>query len=145
MEDSDEADSIELTSQGAGTYWYLPPETFVIGHQPPKISSKVDVWSIGVILYQCLYGKRPFGHEQTQAKILEENTILKATEVNFPSKPSVSSVAQDFIRRCLQYRKEERADVHELAKHELFRPRGQKSSSSSSSSQPPTSPSPSQM
>ena len=36
---------IDLTSQGAGTYWYLPPECFVIGKSPPKISSKVSyVW-----------------------------------------------------------------------------------------------------
>ena len=34
-------DSIDLTSQGAGTYWYLPPECFVVGKAPPKISSKV--------------------------------------------------------------------------------------------------------
>ena len=37
---------------------YLPPECFVIGKNPPKISSKVDVWSVGVIFYQCLYGKK---------------------------------------------------------------------------------------
>eukprot|EP00961_Rhodomonas_salina_P190912 2575980-Rhodomonas_salina.1 len=43
---------IELTSQGAGTYWYLPPECFEVGSTPPKISSKVDVWSAGVIFYQ---------------------------------------------------------------------------------------------
>jgi len=76
---------MDLTSQGAGTYWYvfclelffilincwrlhnictfvliryLPPECFVIGKNPPKISSKVDVWSVGVIFYQCLYGKK---------------------------------------------------------------------------------------
>ena len=49
---------MDLTSQGAGTYWYLPPECFVVGKNPPKISSKVDVWSIGVIFYQCLYGKK---------------------------------------------------------------------------------------
>lgn len=34
-------DSMDLTSQGAGTYWYLPPECFVVGKEPPKISSKV--------------------------------------------------------------------------------------------------------
>lgn len=34
---------MDLTSQGAGTYWYLPPECFVVGKHPPKISSKVDV------------------------------------------------------------------------------------------------------
>merc|ERR1719431_20424 len=38
-------EGMDLTSQGAGTYWYLPPECFVVGKAPPKISSKVDVWS----------------------------------------------------------------------------------------------------
>uniref|UniRef100_A0A672ZXP6 Protein kinase domain-containing protein n=1 Tax=Sphaeramia orbicularis TaxID=375764 RepID=A0A672ZXP6_9TELE len=51
-------DGMELTSQGAGTYWYLPPECFVVGKEPPKISNKVDVWSVGVIFYQCLYGRK---------------------------------------------------------------------------------------
>src|SRR6218665_3494791 len=37
---------------------YLPPECFVVGKEPPKISSKVDVWSVGIIFYQCLYGKK---------------------------------------------------------------------------------------
>ena len=59
-------EGMDLTSQGAGTYWYLPPECFVVGKAPPKISSKVDVWSVGVIFYQCLYGKKPFGHNQSQ-------------------------------------------------------------------------------
>ncbi|XP_070501505.1 serine/threonine-protein kinase tousled-like 2 isoform X2 [Chironomus tepperi] len=113
---------MDLTSQGAGTYWYLPPECFVVGKNPPKISSKVDVWSVGVIFYQCLYGKKPFGHNQSQATILEENTILKATEVQFPNKPTVSNEAKSFIRGCLAYRKEDRMDVFALAKHEYLQP-----------------------
>ncbi|CAM9966466.1 unnamed protein product, partial [Discosporangium mesarthrocarpum] len=65
-EDSGGGTSMELTSQGAGTYWYLPPECFVTGKTPPRISSKVDVWSLGVIFFQMLYGTRPFGEGQTQ-------------------------------------------------------------------------------
>ena len=34
---------MDLTSQGAGTYWYLPPECFEMSTpgQAPKISNKV--------------------------------------------------------------------------------------------------------
>ena len=63
---------IELTSQGAGTYWYLPPECFYVGSSPPKISSKVDVWSAGVIFYQMLYGVKPFGHGMSQDSMLRD-------------------------------------------------------------------------
>ena len=39
MEDNSD---IELTSQGVGTYWYLPPECFDMSNKkPPDINSKV--------------------------------------------------------------------------------------------------------
>eukprot|EP00116_Pleurobrachia_bachei_P009745 sb/3470007/ len=110
MENS--CDGMELTSQGAGTYWYLPPECFT---ERPKISSKVDVWSIGVIFYQCLYGKKPFGNNMAQDAILKFNTILKAKEVEFPAVPKISPEAKAFIRKCLEYRSDLRADVLALA------------------------------
>ncbi|XP_059896405.1 serine/threonine-protein kinase tousled-like 2 isoform X1 [Gadus macrocephalus] len=127
-------DGMELTSQGAGTYWYLPPECFVVGKEPPKISSKVDVWSVGVIFYQCLYGRKPFGHNQSQQDILQENTILKATEVQFPPKPVVTPEAKAFIKRCLVYRKEDRIDVHQLASDPFLMPHIRKSVASSGGS-----------
>jgi tousled-like kinase len=80
----------KLTSQGVGTYWYLPPECFDTDKNPPGISSKVDVWSIGVILYELVFGIRPFGHSLTQDRILKENIITNAKKVEFPSKPIVS-------------------------------------------------------
>jgi tousled-like kinase len=123
MTESDDSGNMELTSQGAGTYWYLPPETFRISASgPPKISSKVDVWSVGVLFYQCLYGKKPFGNDQSQQSILQNQTILNAKPVNFPEPTKdngyqkVSKQAQEFIRRCLTIEMHDRPDVLELAK-----------------------------
>ncbi|KHG00999.1 Serine/threonine-protein kinase TOUSLED [Gossypium arboreum] len=114
VEDDVGSQGMELTSQGAGTYWYLPPECFELS-KIPLISSKVDVWSAGVLFYQMLFGRRPFGHDQTQERILREDTIIKARKVEFPSRPSVSNEAKDLIRRCLTYNQAERPDVLTIA------------------------------
>lgn len=41
-----------------------------------------------------LFGKRPFGHDQTQERILREDTIIKARKVEFPPRPAVSNEAK---------------------------------------------------
>ena len=95
----DSSDRVELTSQGVGTYWYQPPEWFEVGPNPPTICNKVDIWSLGIIFYEMLYGIRPFGHDLTQQKILESRAILKdGKTVNFPSKPNVSNEWKEFIK-----------------------------------------------
>ncbi|QHN91301.1 Serine/threonine-protein kinase TOUSLED [Arachis hypogaea] len=93
VEDDVGSQGMELTSQGAGTYWYLPPECFELS-KTPYISSKVDVWSAGILFYQMLFGRRPFGHDQTQERILREDTIIKARKVDFPTRPAVSNEAK---------------------------------------------------
>ena len=55
---------------------------------------QVDVWSAGILFYQMLFGRRPFGHDQTQERILREDTIIKARKVEFPSRPTVSNEAK---------------------------------------------------
>jgi tousled-like kinase len=37
--------------------------------------------------------------------------MLKATSVNFPSKPILSAEGKDFIRKCLTYNMEARWDI----------------------------------
>lgn len=60
--------SIELTSPSIGTCFYLPPE--VLLPRKPMINDKVDIWSIGVIFYELLYGVRPYGNKMTIAKFI---------------------------------------------------------------------------
>lgn len=102
---------LELTSQGAGTYWYLPPECFEVGKEPPKISSKVDVWATGVIFYQMLFGKKPFGNNLSQQKILVDN-IITTSVLEFPTKPVISKEGKEFIIRCLERNQSRRPDVN---------------------------------
>lgn len=59
----------------------------------------MDVWAAGVVVFQMLFGRRPFGEGHTQETILREKMILTAREVAFPPKPAISAEARDFITR----------------------------------------------
>ena len=58
---------MEHTSAGAGTYYYQPPECF---SPDAQISNKVDVWALGVIFYQMVYGRRPFDSGISQDEMM---------------------------------------------------------------------------
>ena len=69
----------------------------IIGANAPQ-PFKMSRQSIGnlssFLNFPCFFFFQPFGHNLSQAAILEENTILKATEVDFPVKPPVSPEAK---------------------------------------------------
>jgi len=114
---------IELTSPGAGTYWYLPPECFVSGNEPPMIGTGVDMWSGGCILFEMLYGQRPFANDMTEDSILSEGPLfpVQPGEVKFPASPKVSEEAKDLIRKCLARDHKDRPDPSTvLATHPYF-------------------------
>lgn len=48
------------------------------------------LWPVTVLFFTL----QPFGHNQSQQDILQENTILKATDVQFPPKPVVTPEAK---------------------------------------------------
>ena len=85
------------------------------------LSNKVDVWSIGVIYFQMLFGRRPFGEGESQDKVLRNQTVLHATEVLFPAKPLISEGAKEFIRTCLTYDQLHRPNVSQLCEHQYLR------------------------
>ena len=109
----EENELTELTSQDIGTYWNLPPECFepATYDKPVYISSKVDIWSIGVVCYQMLYGRKPFYHGMPNEKIQKEKTILKTSHLIFPETPSVSNELKDFMKKCMNYDVESRFEI----------------------------------
>lgn len=115
--------SIELTSQGTGTYWYQPPECFVT-NTTPLISNKVDVWSVGVMFFQMLFGRRPFAEGQSQREIWQQKLIISsARTLKFPELPKVSDEARDLITKCLAFNVADRYDIFQLSQHPyLYRP-----------------------
>ena len=64
------------------------------------LGAQVDVWAVGVMLFQMLYGRRPFGEGLSQEEIMREQVMLKARQVAFPARPAVSAECKDFITRC---------------------------------------------
>ncbi|KAJ5616753.1 hypothetical protein N7537_001867 [Penicillium hordei] len=85
-----------------GTSQYMAPEVI----RGEMYDGRCDWWSLGIILYECLYGFTPFACENrhdTKIKILQHTRALR-----FPREKStdklVSQEAIDLITRILQER-----------------------------------------
>jgi tousled-like kinase len=89
-------------------------------------------FSVG-IFYQCLYGQKPYGHNLSQAAVLENEIILNAKEIQFPNRPQISNEAKMFIRRCLTYRVRDRPDVLQLSEDEYLKSYSKRTTLTSSS------------
>lgn len=97
----------ERRSTVCGTLDYLPPEMI----EGQKYDEGVDVWSIGVLLYEFLVGSPPFEaaeHHETCEKI-------KNVDIQFPD--FVSALAQDLIQRLLQRDPQKRMPLQEVRSH----------------------------
>lgn len=106
---------IQLTSIGCGTFHYLPPEC--LGSQGVMmISPKVDIWSVGIIFYILLFGKKPFTQDAGGMKAFKEKMIDRRYILNFPEGRNISENSRKLIELFLRFDPEDRPDPSEALK-----------------------------
>jgi len=90
-----------------GTLDYLPPEMV----HNKKYHSRVDIWGLGVLLYEFLVGKPPFEDET-------ERGTYKKIKVGTPSfPPNISKEAKDLVTQLLHKNPHERLTLNAVLEH----------------------------
>ena len=100
-----------VTKTNLGTPTSMAPE--ITEQQPYGL--KVDVWSLGIVYYQMIFGRLPYtGHD--------EYSIYLAS-LNPPSFAGVniSDTSKDFITRCLTANPDKRISWSEIYQHRLIK------------------------
>ncbi|MAQ18915.1 MAG: hypothetical protein CMN30_29475 [Sandaracinus sp.] len=95
----------KLTQTGAimGTPLYMSPEQIRAGHQPDPT---FDIYAIGVVLYECLAGRPPFGGE-TLFGLLQDISVGNVTPLR-SLVPDVPEPVAQVVHRAMHVRREQR-------------------------------------
>jgi serine/threonine protein kinase len=90
-----------------GTLDYLPPEMI----EGKDHDMMVDVWSLGVMLYEFLVGVPPFEEE------VQKKTCYRISRVDIRFPPHVKQSARDLISRFLQHEPSHRIPLSDVRHH----------------------------
>ena len=93
-----------------GTYEYMAPEIF----ENEEYTSSVDIWSLGVLLYELTHGRSPFV-EKSVFKIYKN---ILTQEIMF--KNGVGEDVKELITAILKTDPRERMEIEEICEHAFF-------------------------
>jgi serine/threonine protein kinase len=96
-----------------GTVDYMAPEVL----SQEGYDARCDWWSLGIIVYEMLFGVRPFASRTPTESALK--IVRWRSHLNFPSVPKLSPQAIDFIQRLLTDA-EERMTFEQVKQHPFF-------------------------
>ncbi|CAK9441589.1 uncharacterized protein LODBEIA_P54570 [Lodderomyces beijingensis] len=109
---------LKFTNTLCGTPAYVAPEILRL-QDKRNYSTKVDLWSSGVLLYVCLSGFPPFSDELAPPNMKEQ--ILSGKYAFYsPYFDDISDTALDLITNLLKVDPADRFNVDETLNHEWF-------------------------
>lgn len=80
-----------------------------------KFSAKCDVWSLGMTVYEMLYGRTPWTGNNIQA--LLENILTR--KLDFPANIARSEKVKELLTKMLAIKEEDRISWNDIFLHEL--------------------------
>ncbi|XP_059610415.1 serine/threonine-protein kinase ULK3 [Phlebotomus argentipes] len=110
------AQHIELGQENTtirGSPLYMAPEILLRN----CYDCKADLWSIGVILYECLFGKAPYS-SKSLPELLEK--IQKLQRIDIPRNTRISPECEDLLSRLLQHDRDKRIDFKDFFQHDFL-------------------------
>ncbi|CAJ0955620.1 unnamed protein product, partial [Mesorhabditis belari] len=110
-----------------GTPSYMAPEML---QSTGETTAKVDVWSLGCILYAIVYGRTPFQKYRVTSEKIKAICNPKV-EIDFP--PHHDSLLVETMKWCLVRDPRRRASIKELLEHPFCDSRRKQPSASDSS------------
>ena len=106
----------ETVNDLMGTVTYLAPEVYT--NKPYDF--KVDVWSIGVILYYLLSGILPFDDENLNDELIGKKIVFSHHEFAKEFFEGRSRMVINLIEKCLEKNPEKRIDINEFLNDDWF-------------------------
>lgn len=112
---TDDSDHVTKDGTFLGSPRYMSPEQIAHGH----VDHRTDVYSLGVIMYQCLCGAVPFDSDHAvQTLMAHLNTPVPPMSERVPG-CDVPPMLEDYVRRCLSKSPEERPASMEAVVRDL--------------------------